>query len=136
MLLLSLGLGLFAPTGGLANIYPVGKSVKIVCESCYVPLWIGAETLAFDKNELHLNVSKITIGTKVKMHKMHIGFGVGGYYLKEKLNTGSEDEFGVGSCFAFYFPFLVSEKVNLTPEISYSTVPKGISLNLNIEVKL
>ena len=145
MHILSIGLGLFNPIGELSSIYLTGKEVGISYEwrSLYlltkpvvIPL-ISGNVVSFRNNKIEIDVFKLTQEVKVKIYKRNFAlFGAGGYYIKEKLNKGFEDESGLCYCFGFYAPLLYNEDIALAQETYYSTIPRGISLRLSVGISL
>ena len=132
--MLGIGAGLFAPIGGLSSICPTGKSVGVEfrCNRKAYPL-VGVKLITFSNSKIELDVFELTLGAKIKIYKkIFANLGGGGYYVRERLNKGFENETGLCSYFGLCIPFLLTEGITLSPEISYSTVPRGISLGLNL----
>ncbi len=143
----AIGLGFFTPVGNLSTVCPTGKEIRIVCE---FPIFHRLEItnfklLNFTKDDFKINVFQITEGTKFKVYKkVHLNLGFGGYYIRktsgpqDSANSGFESSYGTCSYLGFHIPIEFGSKDSefLIPEISYYSIPKGISLTLNIGINL
>ncbi len=140
MNIIAIGLGFFAPFGNLSTVCPTGQELRIICEFHALPKLEIVEHLKlldFHEDDFRVNIFQLTGGIKIKTYKnLYLNFGVGGYIIKKSSDTGTEFNHNMCSYIGVHIPIKCGNSGILTPEISYYSVPKGISLTLNIGVNL
>lgn len=137
MWLLSIGLGIFAPMGGLSNQFATGNELKISCQANFSPIVVGVRVITFKRDKLNVNIFEFTGEKKFCLfNRIYPSIGVGGYYATKSLNNGFENEFDLCLDFGFSVSYPITETLIFYPEISYLTVPQGISLGLSLGINL
>ena len=140
MNIIAIGLGLFAPLGNLSTVCPTGQELRIIYEFqvlSKIEVVEHLKVLDFHEDNFRINIFQITGGTKIKTYKkLYLNFGVGGYIIKKSSDSVTELNHNMCSYIGFHIPIKCGDSGILTPEISYYSVPKSISLTLNIGVNL
>ncbi|MDD5528904.1 MAG: hypothetical protein PHX21_02620 [bacterium] len=140
MNILMLGLGLIAPMGELANTATSGKEVSVRWEIAKVNKIAGTSEFrvtSFNQTNVNMDIFKITEGVKLKfIKKTRIAAGVGAYYITRKVNQSIENEKGICSTVGILIPLVSTKNILVRQEISWHTVPKGLSLTFYLGTKL
>ena len=135
----AIGFGFFAPLENLSTICPTGQELRIICELPTFPTLevTNFKVLNFTDNEFRIDAFQITEGAKFRVYKkVYLNLGVGGYYVRKISNSGFESTCGSCSYLGFHIPFEFGPNKTIIPEISYYSVPRGLSFTLNIGITL
>ena len=136
---ISVGLGLIAPIGNLANISTSAKEIRISCETPIFPKLeiTNLNLINFSRDEFSIDIFQITEGGKIRVYKnLHLVMGFGAYYVIETAKVGRESSYGSCSYYGISVPYKISGNRGIVPEITYHTVPQGISFVINFSIKL
>lgn len=137
----SIGLGLVAPIGDLAGLSSGAKEIKIsFVEPRTFPTiayTISAGLINLTREELNIDIFQITEGAKVRVYKkLHLSAGIGAYHIRARTKGGEEWSGGFCSYYGVTFPYKIGKTNPIIPEITYYTVPKGLSFTLNFGISI
>lgn len=136
---IAIGIGILAPTSNLANISTTANEIRLTCEFPTFPKLevTNFKLITLTQDNLHINIFQLTEGAKLKIYKkIHLSLGFGAYYVRKSLDSGFESSFGSCSYYGFCTPILFGANKSFTPEFSYYTAPRGISITIGIGIKL
>lgn len=140
MHILMLGLGLIAPIGELANMSTSGKEFSArweLVESNKASGSLEFRATAFNQDKMNLDIFKLTEGIKIKfVKKTRIIAGTGLYYATREVNGTTENEWGSCSVIGIVTPLVTTKDILVRQELSWHTVPGGLTFTLHIGTKL
>lgn len=143
-----LGLGLFAPIGEIGQVITSGNELVLSYEYGNIALWHNSsfgqisfatslDEISFSRNELSINTLHAIQKARFRiLKKVSLAYGVGGYFINEKLNNASASDKGACSVVGLWLPFYTGKKNSLDCEALYFTAPRGISININFGLRL